>query len=96
MRQTAASGGIDVSLSLSVLHRMLTRALDVSLRQAPRALGEMGREGVIPPANAAAAAAVAEARETGDQARATISFQAGMTTLGPVALGPAPKVYEVR
>jgi signal transduction histidine kinase len=32
VRQTAATGAIDVALALSVLHRLLTRALDVSLR----------------------------------------------------------------
>jgi PAS domain S-box-containing protein len=32
VRQTAASGGVDVALALSVLHRLLARALDVSLR----------------------------------------------------------------
>ncbi|HEY8572038.1 DUF2125 domain-containing protein [Phenylobacterium sp.] len=74
----------------------LRGALDVSLRQAPLALGTMGQMGVVPPEAASAASAVAQARQTGDQARATISFQAGQTTLGPVALGPAPKVYEVR
>jgi hypothetical protein len=75
----------------------LRGVLDVSLRQAPRALGALSETGVIPPENAAAAAAVAEARQgTGDVARATLNFQAGQTTLGPVAIGPAPKVYEVR
>lgn len=71
--------------------------MDVTLRQGPRALGAMGETGVIPQERADAAAAVAAAREgTGDAARATINFQAGQTTLGPVALGPAPKVYQVR
>ena len=28
-----------------------------------------------------------------DVARANVTFQAGQTTLGPVAIGPAPKVY---
>ncbi|GLC24579.1 ATP-binding protein [Roseisolibacter agri] len=32
VRQTAAIGGIDVALALSVLHRLLTRAQEVSLR----------------------------------------------------------------
>ncbi|MGZ8492402.1 MAG: hypothetical protein ACXWZS_09395, partial [Gemmatirosa sp.] len=32
VRQTAATGPIDVALALSVLHRLLSRALDVSLR----------------------------------------------------------------
>ena len=75
----------------------LTGALDVTLRQAPRALGVLGEEGLIPQPNAEAAVAVARAREgSGDAASATITFQAGQTTLGPVAVGPAPKVYEVR
>jgi signal transduction histidine kinase len=32
VRQTAASGGVDVALALSVLHRLLARALEISLR----------------------------------------------------------------
>ncbi len=68
--------------------------LDTSLRQAPEALDVMGETGVIPRETAEAAAAVAEARETApDLARATLTFQAGQTTLGPVAIGPAPRVY---
>jgi hypothetical protein len=71
--------------------------LDVTLRQAPRALGAMGQSGVIAPEAAQAATDVAQAREGPDRtARAQITFQAGRTTLGPVAIGPAPKVYEVR
>ena len=75
----------------------LNGALDVTLRQAPRALGVMADTGVIPQPNAEAARAVAQARQgAGEAATATITFQAGQTTLGPVAIGPAPKVYEVR
>jgi hypothetical protein len=75
----------------------LSGVLDVSLRQAPRALGAMGAMGTIPQERAAAAAAVAEARQgAGDLARATLNFEAGQTTLGPVALAPAPRVYEPR
>ena len=75
----------------------LTGSLDVTLRQAPRALNVMGEAGVIPQPNASAAATVAEARQgAGDAARATLTFQAGQTTLGPVAIAPAPKVYEAR
>lgn len=73
-----------------------TGSLDVSLRQAPRALATIGQAGAIPADRAEAAAAVAEARETGDLARATLHFEAGQTTLGPVAIAPAPKVYEPR
>lgn len=72
----------------------LRGVLDVSLRQAPRALGAMGSAGTIPQDRAAAAAAVAVARQEGDLARATINFEAGQTTLGPVAIAPSPKVYE--
>lgn len=72
----------------------LQGVLDVSLRQAPRALNVMGSAGTIPQDRAAAAAAVATARQEGDLARATLNFEAGQTTLGPVALAPAPKVYE--
>ena len=74
----------------------LSGALEVTLRQAPRALSVMGDTGVIPQPNAEAARAVAQARQgAGETATATITFQAGQTTLGPVAIGPAPKVYEV-
>lgn len=75
----------------------LAGVLDASLRQAPRALNAMGAAGAIPRDTAEAAAAVATVRqEGGDLARATINFEAGQTTLGPVALAPAPKVYEPR
>ncbi|MBL8773364.1 MAG: DUF2125 domain-containing protein [Phenylobacterium sp.] len=74
----------------------LTGSLDVSLRQAPRAIGALGDTGTIPRETAVAAAAVAGARETGDLARMTLYFQAGQTTLGPVAIARAPKVYETR
>jgi hypothetical protein len=75
----------------------LSGALEVTLRQAPRALGAMSDTGVIAPEAAQAASAVAQARQgTGDVAQATINFQAGRTTFGPVALGPAPKVYDRR
>jgi hypothetical protein len=71
--------------------------LDVTLRQAPQALGAMGETGVIPPENAQAAALVASARQDANQAAvASITFQAGRTTLGPVAIGGAPKVYDPR
>ncbi|MDB5493614.1 MAG: hypothetical protein JWP86_951 [Phenylobacterium sp.] len=75
----------------------LRGVLDVTLRQAPRALGAMGDQGVLPRDTAQAAAEVAQARQGGDQtAHATLDFQAGRTTLGPVAIGPAPKVYDAR
>jgi hypothetical protein len=74
----------------------LSGGLDVTLRQAPRALGAMAASGVLPSAAADAASAVAQARQEGETAHAVIHFQAGQTTLGPVALGPAPRVYTPR
>lgn len=72
----------------------LRGSLDVNLRQAPEALTAMGQTGVITPEAALAAAAVAAARSSGDDAaRATLTFEAGQTTLGPVAIGPAPRAY---
>lgn len=73
----------------------LTGALEVTLRQAPKALGVMGETGVLPRERAEAAAVVAEAREGADKAaQATLAFQAGQTTLGPVAIAPAPLIYR--
>jgi hypothetical protein len=68
----------------------------VGLRQAPRALGAMAQTGALPSTAADAATAVATARQEGDTARATLNFEAGQTTLGPVALGPAPRIYTPR
>ena len=75
----------------------LSGVLDVTLRQAPRALGAMSDTGTITAEAANAATVVTQARQgAGDAAQATIDFQAGRTTLGPVALGAAPKVYDPR
>jgi hypothetical protein len=75
----------------------LTGVLDVTLRQAPRTLGALGAEGVIDQEAARAASAVTEARQGGGEtAQATLNFQAGRTTLGPVALGDSPRIYQPR
>jgi len=72
----------------------LSGRLDVNLREAPKAIGALVDTGVIQQQAASAAAVVAAARQgTGDIARANINFEAGQTTLGPVAIGPAPEVY---
>ena len=72
----------------------LRGTLDVTLREAPDALEALGAGGVLPPETADTAAAVAAARQGADNvAQAAITFQAGQTTLGPVAIGPAPRVY---
>jgi len=74
----------------------LRGVMPVSLRQAPKALGAMAQTGVLPETTANAASAVAAARQTGEVTRATINFEAGQMTLGPVALGPAPRIYTPR
>jgi hypothetical protein len=74
----------------------LRGVLAVNLRQAPRTLAAMTDMGLIPASAADSAGAVARARQEGDTARATLNFEAGQTTLGPVALGPAPKIYTPR
>lgn len=73
----------------------LSGALDITVRQGSRALDALSAEGVVDPTAAQSATAVVQARQgTGDAAQATLDFQAGRITLGPVALGPAPKVYD--
>lgn len=71
----------------------LNGALDVSLRQAPQAIAALGETGAMPPEAALAATVVVAARQQGDIANATLTFQAGLTTLGPVAIAPAPRIY---
>jgi hypothetical protein len=67
--------------------------LRANLKRAPQALAAMGASGVIAPETAAIAGLVASTRQNGEIAGATINFQAGQTTLGPVAIAPAPKIY---
>jgi hypothetical protein len=71
--------------------------LNVALRQAPKGLSAMADTGLIAPDAAQAATTVARAdQEAGDLAHGAVHFEAGRTTFGPVALGPAPKVYDPR
>lgn len=67
----------------------LTGALDARLRRGAQALTALGQAGVVDPGAARMAGAVLAA--TGE--RASLTFQAGRTTLGPVALAASPKVY---
>lgn len=72
----------------------LRGALQATLREASSALAVLGEDGVLPEETADTAAAVTAARAGADSvAQADITFQAGQTTLGPVAIGPAPRVY---
>lgn len=71
--------------------------LDLTLGQTDRVIAAMGQTGLIAPETADAAAAVARARQgAGGEMNAALTFQAGRTTLGPVAIAASPKVYERR
>lgn len=70
---------------------LLSGKIKISARGVPLFLSALAQDGLISPLAAMSANAVAVAnRDTGNL---TITFQAGRTTLGPVALGPAPRVY---
>ena len=68
-------------------------AVNIALKKAPAVITAMGVSGAIPPDAALAAGAVALARTEGDSAQINLQFQAGVTTLGPVIVAPAPKVF---
>ena len=71
-------------------------SLNASLRQAPQALGAMGQAGKITPDAAqkgASAAQAAQAAQQGDVAHMTLDFKDGQSWLGPIPIGPAPKVF---
>jgi hypothetical protein len=71
----------------------LMGTLDLVLRQAPRTLDAMGAQGVLAQDVARAAAMMAGAIQQGPTVSLPLSFQAGRTTLGPLAIGPAPRIY---
>lgn len=70
----------------------LRGALTVSLEGGPELLARLGRAGAAPPEAVASAMTVVQAAG-GAKAQASLTFQAGRMTLGPVALGPSPRLY---
>ncbi|WP_304165297.1 DUF2125 domain-containing protein [Phenylobacterium aquaticum] len=68
----------------------LSGSLDITVRNGPQAMVDLARAGRVPPESALAAAAVMAARPDG---HLPLTFQAGQTTLGAVALAPAPKLW---
>ena len=73
---------------------LLTGKLKFTARGAPGVLNALAQDGLISPLAAMSANAVAVANlAPGNSANLTITFQAGRITLGPVALGQAPRVY---
>ncbi len=92
-----ASVGVTSGTLSAASDGRLSGALQVTLRQAPRGMTALASQGVVDGSAAQSAATVIQARQgAGDTAQAAIDFQAGRTTLGPVALGAAPKVYDPR
>jgi hypothetical protein len=71
----------------------LKGGLDFTLKQGPRLLAALTGRTALAPGTAGLAEAVLAAHAQGDHATIRVDFQAGQTTLGPVAIGPAPRVY---
>jgi hypothetical protein len=71
----------------------LKGVLNVTLKQGPRLLAAVTGRAVMAPEASRAAQAILAAHAQGESAAVTLDFQAGQTTLGPVAIGPAPRVY---
>jgi hypothetical protein len=106
---SAAGGAMDVahgevnagSVGLTASQSRLTvgddgrlrGTLAAELRGAAPALQRLTQAGLMEPLAADIAASVIAARTTGPATKADLTFQAGVTTLGPVAVGPAPRVY---
>ena len=70
----------------------LLGALPLQLKQAGPALGALADSQALDAATANSAAAVAAARAQDATANINLVFQAGAATLGPVRIGPSPKV----
>jgi len=70
----------------------LRGSLDMALRQGAAALAALGAAQALDPNIAQSAAAVAGVRTDGGP-ELQLTFEAGMTTLGPVRIGPAPRIY---
>lgn len=72
----------------------LSGALDLNLTHAPQLLATLAARAVVDPLVADSAAPVAAARQgSAPAAPVELTFQAGRATLGPVAVGPAPRLY---
>ncbi|OYX31928.1 MAG: hypothetical protein B7Y99_09340 [Caulobacterales bacterium 32-69-10] len=70
----------------------LAGAIPLEMKQAGAAITALGEGEALDPGAASSAAAVAAARAQGEAANLNLVFQAGAATLGPVRIGPAPKV----
>ncbi len=71
----------------------LKGVLDLRVKQGRRMLTAWGARSGLAPEAATSAQTVLDAHERGGVAAISVNFQAGQTTIGPVAVGPAPRVY---
>jgi hypothetical protein len=71
----------------------LAGAMTVRIVGIPRLLGALVADTRLAPEVEKAARAVLAARALKDTAIVAIHFEAGQTTLGPVAIGPSPRVF---
>ena len=70
----------------------LTGAVPLELRQAAKSLAALADQG-LDPQTAKTTAMIAAARDQGGSASFNLVFQAGVTTLGPIKIGPAPRAF---
>lgn len=71
----------------------LTGGLSLSLTRAADGVMALGAVGVLPKETAAVASGLTGVQLPGRPLEATLTFHDGQTWLGPLPLGPAPKVY---
>ena len=71
----------------------LNGVLDLRLKQGARLLKTWGGRAGLTPEAATSAEGVIAAHAQGDVSIVTAHFQAGQTTIGPVAIGPSPRIY---
>lgn len=71
----------------------LKGVVDARLKQARRLLAAWGARSGLAPQAATSAQTVLDAHDRGGVVAIPLNFQAGQTTIGPVSVGPAPRVY---
>jgi len=82
------------SMSLAADGRLSGQVTALYRGDGGNVLRAMGRDNIINPLAADTVALLTDARaELGGKPTIDVTFQAGVTTLGPVAIGPAPKPF---
>ena len=71
----------------------LAGQLALSLSRATQGVMALGAVGVLPEETAAVASGLTGVEPAGKPLEATLTFRAGQTWIGPLPLGPAPRVY---